>query len=70
VKIIIEDFPIYSCLKGFPNHKIKAFVTSEEMPQHPDSPTYITRIRLGNYSYNDPLTHALTEALFNLPKSD
>ncbi|MFA5856408.1 MAG: hypothetical protein WC867_03555 [Candidatus Pacearchaeota archaeon] len=40
------------------------------MPQHPDSPTYITRIRLGNYSYNDPLTHALTEALFNLPKSD
>lgn len=54
----------------FPGHSIEAHCTREGWPEHPKKPSYITRIRLGNYNFADPFSRQVSEALSSLPKSD
>ncbi len=58
----------------FPGYSLKACFTREEHPDHPENPTYVTRIRLGNYDLEkgdeEAFTKILSAALSKLPRSD
>jgi hypothetical protein len=65
-----ESFSYIFKVIGFPGHRIKAFVTREESPNHPNSPAFLTRIRLGEYTNEDSFTEKVERALLRVPASD